>query len=88
MTIATGSPTCLTSVRASGQCSGVLTSTPGGTQAIGSGAAKSRSSAVNTPWMPSRSSAAEPSMETIRACASGERTIAACSVPTGSMSSM
>src|SRR5439155_10981334 len=48
-TTATGSPTWQTLPRASGQCSGVLTSTPGGTHAIGRGAAKSfRSSPVST----------------------------------------
>src|SRR3954452_17256412 len=39
MTTATASPTWLTSPLASGQCGGLATSTPGGTQAIGSGAA-------------------------------------------------
>ena len=36
-TTATGSPTCFTWPRFSGQCSGVLISTPGGAQTIGSG---------------------------------------------------
>ena len=40
-TTATGSPTCFTSPRFSGQCSGVLISTPGGAHTIGSGPAKS-----------------------------------------------
>src|SRR5829696_6197042 len=48
-TIATPCPTYLTLPLASGQCSGDLISTPGGTHAIGSGAARSRSSAVKTP---------------------------------------
>ena len=62
---------------ASGQWSGTWTSTPGGTQTIGHGAAMSvMSSPVNTASTPSRSRAAV-SIETIRACASGERTIAA-----------
>src|SRR5258708_5318746 len=48
-TTATGSPTWLTVPRASGQCSGLFTSTPGGTHAIGSGPARSvMSSPVNT----------------------------------------
>src|SRR3954454_20904990 len=52
-TTATGSPTWQTLPRASGQCSGVLTSTPGGTHAIGSGAVRSvRSSPVSTSLMP------------------------------------
>ena len=56
-TTATGSPTCLTSPRLSGQCSGVLISTPGGAQTIGSGPAKSpaMSSPVSTATTPSRS---------------------------------
>ena len=75
-TAATPWPTYLTSPLASGQCSGVLISTPGGTQAIGRPEAMSRSSPVRTPWIPGCSSAPEASMETIFACASGERTTA------------
>ena len=89
-TTATGSPTCFTSPRFSGQCSGVLISTPGGAQTIGSGPAKSpaMSSPVSTATTPSRSSAAEVSIEVIAACASGERTTTACSMPGRLMSSV
>src|SRR4051812_34119600 len=77
-TTATGSPTWQTLPRASGQWSGVLTSTPGGTQAIGSGAARSvMSSPVSTSLTPLRPSSADLSIETMLACASVERTIAA-----------
>ena len=69
-------PTYLTSPLASGQCSGERTSTPGGTHAIGRPAPRSRSSPVKTPWMPGSASAADVSIETIFACASGERTTA------------
>src|SRR5215212_1632493 len=75
-TTATPWPTYLTSSLASGQCSGVLISTPGGTHAIGSGDAMSRSAAVKTPWTPGSAAAAEVSIEVILACASGERTTA------------
>src|SRR5437764_6573057 len=65
-TTATGSPTWQTLPRASGQCSGVRTSTPGGAQAIGSGAARSdMSSPVNTATTSSRPAAAEVSIEAI-----------------------
>ena len=75
MTTATGSPTCLTAPLASGQCSGLLTSTPGGAHAIGSGPPRSdMSSPVNTAAMPSRARAADVSIEVIFALASGERT--------------
>ena len=78
ITTATGSPTWQTLPRASGQWSGVRISTPGGAHAIGSGAARSvRSSPVNTAITSSRAFAAEVSMLTMRAWASGERTIAA-----------
>ena len=46
------------------------------------------SSPVNTALMPGRAVAAELSIETILALASGERTIAAHSVPGSEMSSM
>ncbi len=75
-TIATPWPTYLTSPLASGQCSGVLISTPGGTHAIGSPEAMSRSSPVKTPNTPGCSRAPEASIEVILACASGERTTA------------
>src|SRR5947207_16000878 len=78
-TTATGSPPCFTSPRLSGQCSGVLIGTPGGAQTSGIGPAKSgdRSSPVKAATTPLCSSAADVSTETIVACASGERTIAA-----------
>jgi len=64
------------------------TSTPSGAQAIGSGERRSsRSSPTNTEWTSSRASAADVSIERILACASGERTIAAWSVPVIVMSS-
>src|SRR2546423_1663270 len=65
MTTATASPTCLTAPRASGQCSGVRTSTPGGTQAIGSGAAGGTSPPRSTAWPPrcSRRAAAEVALQ-------------------------
>ena len=75
-TTATAWPTYLTIPRASGHVSGDLTSTPGGTQAIGSGPSSVRSSAVNTPCTPGASRAPDASIETIRACASLERTTA------------
>src|SRR4051812_24325583 len=81
MTTATGSPTCLTAPRASAQCSGVRTSTPGGTQAIGSGAALVTSSPAYTARTPGSASAALLSSDVIFACASGERTNAAYSIP-------
>jgi hypothetical protein len=65
----------------------VLTSTPGGTQAIGRASVMSRSSLVKTATTPSRSLAAEVSIETIFAWASGERTHAAQSWPVRLMSS-
>jgi hypothetical protein len=71
-----GSPTCLTSSLASGQCSGALTSTPGGTQAIGRPDSSSRSLPVMTACTPGRAFAASVSTETMRAWASGERMIA------------
>ena len=76
-TTATGSPTCLTSPRLSGQWSGVLISTPGGAQTIGSGPAKSpaMSSPVSTATTPARSCAAEVSIEVIVGVRLGERTI-------------
>ncbi len=52
ITSATGSPTWWTSSLASAQCGGLLTSIPGGTQAIGSGAARSRSWPVKTACTP------------------------------------
>jgi hypothetical protein len=55
---------------------------------MGSGASQSVSSPVNTPWTPSRSRAAEASIDVMRACASGERTIAAYSAPCTAMSSV
>ncbi len=88
MTIATASPTCLTSPRASGQRSGVFISTPGGAHAIGSGASRSlMSSPVKTPLTPGRASASDASIETIFACASGERTTAMYSIPCRTKSS-
>src|SRR3954449_1956510 len=88
MTTATAWPTYLTSPRASGQSSGVLTSTPGGTQAIGIGEARScRSSPVKTPWTPSYSLAADVSIEVMFACASVERMTAMYSIPERTMSS-
>ena len=47
----------------------------------------SRSSPVSTAWTFGCCSAAEVSIETIRACATGERSIAPCSVPRRWMSS-
>src|SRR3954469_15050650 len=101
MTTATGSPTWLTSSLASAQCGGVLTSTPGGAQggglltstpggaqAIGSGASRSTSVPTNTACTPGYALAAEVSIETILACASGERTNDAHSCPVTLMSSM
>jgi hypothetical protein len=89
-TTATGSPTCFTCPRFRGQCSGVLISTPGGAQTIGSGPAKSEamSSPVSTATTPSRSLAAEVSMDVIAACASGERTTTEWSIPGRLMSSV
>ena len=89
-TTATGSPTCFTSPRLSGQCSGVLISTPGGAQTMGSGPAKSpaMSSPVSTATTPLRSFAADVSIEVIVACASGERTTTRCSMPGRLMSSV
>jgi hypothetical protein len=72
---------------ASGSVSGDLISTPGGTHAMGSGDSSRTSSAVNTPWTPGALLAASASIETIFACASGERTIAMCSMPGTTMSS-
>ena len=46
------------------------------------------SAPVNTAWIPGRDAAAEVSIETILACASGERTNATHSVPGSEMSSM
>ncbi len=69
------------------QCGGLLTSMPGGTQAIGSGAARSRSWPVKTACTPGAALAAEVSIETIFACASGERTNDAHSCPVTLMSS-
>ena len=87
-TTATGSPTCTTLPRASGQCSGVFTSTPGGTQAIGMPEPRSdMSSPVNTACTPCRASAPDLSIEAILACASVERTKAAWSMPGTTMSS-
>jgi hypothetical protein len=75
--------------RASGQWSGTRISTPGGTQTIGHGAAMSAmSSPVKTASTPGRALAASVSIETIFACASGERTIAAYSMPGRTMSSV
>ena len=65
-----------------------MTSTPGGTQAIGNGAARSTSLPVKTATTPGYSLAADVSIETIFACASGERTNAAHSWPVTLMSSM
>jgi hypothetical protein len=67
-----------------------LISTPGGTHTIGSGPAKSlaMSSPVRTATTPSRSRAADVSMEVIAACASGERTTTAWSAPGRLMSSV
>ena len=60
----------------SGQRSGILTSTPGGAHAIGSGASRSlRSSPVKIAVTPGSASAADVSIETMFACASVERTI-------------
>ena len=89
-TTATGSPTCLTSPRLSGQFTGVLISTPGGAQTIAIPPAKSpaMSSPVSTATTPVRSLAAVASIDVIAACASGERMIAACSVPGRLMSSV
>ena len=75
-TMATPWPTYLTSSLASGQCSGVLISTPGGTHAIGRPEAMSRSLPVNTPCTPGSDLAPSESIDTIFACASGERTTA------------
>ena len=80
-TTATGSPTHLTSPLFSGMWSGVLTSTPGGAQTIGIPPPKLRSSAVKTPITPGCAAASEVSIEVIAACASVERTNAACIVP-------
>ena len=89
-TTAIGSPTCLTSPFLSGQCSGVLMSTPGGSHTIGIGPAKSpaSSSPVNTATTPGAALASDVSIEVIVACASGERTTAMCSIPGRAMSSM
>ena len=80
-TTATGSPTHLTSPLFSGMWSGVLISTPGGAQTIGMPPSKPRSSAVNTPTTPGWAAASEVSIAVIAACASVERTNAACSMP-------
>ena len=73
---------------ASGMVSGVLTSTPGGTQAIGHGDSSSMSSPVKTRVDAGRLlRAPSVSIETILACASGDRTIAACSMPGSTTSS-
>ena len=88
ITSATGSPTWWTSSLAIAQCGGFLTSTPGGTQAIGSGASRSRSWPVNTAWTPGNAFASLVSIDVIFACASGERTNAAHSWPVTLMSSM
>jgi len=74
----------------SGQCSGVCISTPGGAQTIASGATQSpaMSSPVRTATTPSRSFAADVSIDVIAACASGERTTTACSMPGRLMSSV
>ena len=89
-TTATGSPTCFTWPVRSGMLSGVLISTPGGAQTIGRPPAKSdaMSSPVSTATTPSRAVAAEVSMEVMSACASGERTTTAWSVPGRLMSSV
>ena len=82
MTSATASPTWRTKPRTSGQRSGVLTSTPGGAHAIGNGASRSlMSSPVKTAFTPGRASALDASIESTLACASGERTTAAQSMP-------
>ena len=67
----------------------MLTSTPGGTQAIGSGRAEvGRSSPVKTAYdAVARQRPPSVSIETIFACASGERTNAAHSCPGSVMSS-
>jgi hypothetical protein len=64
-----------------------LISTPGGTHAIGSGDSSLTSSAVNTPWTPGADLAPSTSIETIRACASVERTTAMWSMPASTTSS-
>ena len=86
-TIATAWPTYLTSPLASGQCSADLISTPGGTHAIGIGESSWTSSAVKTPKTPGADRADSPSIVTIFACASVERTIAMWSMPDSTMSS-
>ena len=86
-TIATACPTYFTVSLASGSVSGDLISTPGGTHAIGSGDSSCTSSAVNTPWTPGAPLAPSVSIETIRACASVDRTTAMCSMPASTMSS-
>src|SRR3954470_8796566 len=78
-TTATASPTHLTSPVWSGQQPGSLISTPGGSHTVVSGLEKSprSSSPVYTATTPGCCSAPDLSIETIAACASGERTIAA-----------
>ena len=90
ITTATGSPTCLTWPCLIGQCSGTLISTPGGSQAMGSGPriTSVRSSWVYTATTPGAALASEVSIETMSAWASGERTTAMCSIPGRTMSSM
>ncbi len=65
-------------------------STPGGSQTIAIGPAKSSamSSAVRTATTPGWAAASEVSIEEKVAFASGERTIAACSIPCRCMSSV
>ena len=89
-TTAIASPTCLTWLPDSGQFSGTLISTPGGSQAIGSGALirSARSSLVNTATTPGMPRASSASIEVMLACASGERTTDMCSIPGRTMSSM
>jgi hypothetical protein len=69
------------------QCGGFFTSIPGGTQAIGSGSARSRSLPVKTAITPGCDLAADVSIDVIFACASGERTNEAHSWPVTLMSS-
>ena len=88
MTTATGLADVPTLPRASGQCSGTLTSTPGGTQTIGQRRGQVAHVLAGEDRVDAGARrAAAVSIEMIRACASGERTIAANSIPARTMSS-
>ena len=89
ITIATGSPTRRTLSVASRVNSGVG---PAGANSASSGSGAgtviaSRSAPVRTATTPGSSRAAEASTESTSACANGERTNAACSIPGSLMSS-